>query len=138
MKNLLLTLFALLITLSVFSQRKSESYYRDLFAEKIGGITEFRLSDRTRVDILNYRYAIEADFSEKWAESIGQSLHYSNMTEKKAGILLIVDLENDERFITRLVNVSNKYNITVWILDYNTENIFLIENKYSYELIEFN
>ncbi len=53
------------------------------------GQIEYRLSDKTRVDCLTDTHAIEYDFQHKWAEAIGQSLHYSLMTGKKAGITLI-------------------------------------------------
>ena len=41
------------------------------------------------------KHAIEFDFAEKWAESIGQALHYSFMTGKRAKVVLI--LENPEK-----------------------------------------
>jgi hypothetical protein len=58
------------------------------------GKIEVRLSDRTRVDCLTERYAIEYDFTHKWAEAIGQALHYSLMTGKRAGIVLIGSQED--------------------------------------------
>ena len=44
------------------------------------GVTEYRLPDRTRVDCLLEDYAVEYDFGRKWAEAIGQSLHYGRMS----------------------------------------------------------
>jgi len=50
-----------------------------------GGAVEHRLHDGTRVDILTATHAIEADWSHKWAEAVGQSLYYSLITGKKPG-----------------------------------------------------
>jgi hypothetical protein len=41
------------------------------------------------VDCLTDECVIEFDFSNKWAEAIGQSLYYANQTGKKADIFLI-------------------------------------------------
>ena len=57
--------------------------------QSCNGRVEVRLSDRTRVDCLTDEYAIEYDFTHKWAEAIGQALHYSLMTGKSARIVLI-------------------------------------------------
>jgi hypothetical protein len=42
-----------------------------------------------RVDCLNRDYAIEVDRSAKWAEALGQALLYSEVTNKKLGIILV-------------------------------------------------
>ena len=47
----------------------------------------------------------EVDFAGKWAEAIGQSLHYSRMTGKRAGILLIMLAPKDQKYLERLLNV---------------------------------
>lgn len=36
---------------------------------------EYVLPDRTRVDCLTDEYAIEIEFAENWAESIGQAMY---------------------------------------------------------------
>lgn len=43
----------------------------------------------SRADCLSSTHAIEVDFSKKWAEAIGQSLHYANELGRKAGIVLV-------------------------------------------------
>ena len=68
-----------------------EKEYQECWCSEAGGITEFVLSDRTRVDCLTNEYAIEFDFADKWAEAIGQSLYYAEMTGKKPGIAPIVE-----------------------------------------------
>ena len=113
------------LTLGICSQaqlfKQRESYYQKKFAEIIKGQTEFVLTDQARVDIITDTFAIEVDFAEKWAESIGQSLYYSEMTGKRAGVLLIVNGRRDERYVKRLMTVAYKKDITVWIIDYTND-----------------
>jgi len=82
------------------------------------GDIEHVLSDRTRVDCLNDRYAIEFDFDYKWAEAIGQSLYYASVTGKKAGIVLILRNQQDNRYLKRLNQTvdSNKLPIKIWFV----------------------
>ena len=85
-----------------------------------GGIIEHYLPDKTRVDCLTESHAIEYDYGRKWAEAIGQSLHYAAMTGKEAGIVIIYKGEKDDRYITRMNKVISRYSlpIKVWIVDY--------------------
>ena len=73
----------------------SESSYQHAWCSAHNGIEEFENSDKTRVDCLTDTHAIEFDFADKWAESVGQALHYSYMTGKRAKVVLI--LENPEK-----------------------------------------
>ena len=91
-----------------------EVYYQKAFCKKINGITEYILVDRTRVDCLTATHAIEVEFASKWAESIGQSLHYSLMTNKKAGVYLIIESEKDLKYLRRLENVGALHDIKIW------------------------
>ena len=92
-----------------------EKHYQTLLCNELDGEMEYVLKDRTRVDCLTDEYAIEVDFAKKWAESIGQSLFYADMTGRKAAIALIVG-EKDEKFLKRLKRVSSKFDIKVYIL----------------------
>jgi hypothetical protein len=47
-------------------------------------------------------HAIEFDFGSGWAESIGQGLHYSALSKKKAGIVLILEIMKDRKYWIRL------------------------------------
>ena len=62
----------------------SESSYQHAWCKKHCGIEEYENSDLTRVDCLTKTHAVEFDFANKWAESIGQALHYQYMTGKKS------------------------------------------------------
>ena len=98
--------------------KKYERDYQKIFCKNLNGKIEYRLIDKTRVDCLTKEYAIELDFGHKWAESIGQSLYYSYMTNKKAGIGIIVNtnLISDKRYLKRLYKVTNILGIKVWII----------------------
>lgn len=96
---------------------QKERYYQDIFAEAIRGKTEVVLSDGARVDIVTDTFAIEVDFAYKWAESIGQSMYYSEMLNKKTGVLLIMRNDKDDRYLNRLMKIAIKYSITVWVIN---------------------
>lgn len=53
------------------------------------------MPDGTRCDIVTDTHAIEVDFADKWGEAIGQSLNYAFQSNKRAGILLILEKESD-------------------------------------------
>lgn len=82
---------------------------------------EVVLSDRTRCDCLTESHAIEFDFGNKWAEAIGQSLHYSLQTGKRAGIVLILERKKDYKYWIRLVLVIEHFNlpIDIWVIKEN-------------------
>jgi hypothetical protein len=77
---------------------------------------EYRLFDRTRVDCLTDNYAIEVDFAKKWAEGIGQSLYYADVTGKIPAVGLIVG-KKDKRFLKRINRIAKKYNIKVFVIN---------------------
>jgi hypothetical protein len=99
--------------------KKYERDYQKIFCKNLNGKIEYRLIDRSRIDCLTSEYAIEIDYGKKWAEAIGQSLYYSYMTNRKAGIGIIVDLKSksDSRYLKRLYEVTKKLNIKVFIIN---------------------
>lgn len=115
MKRLLLLMFVCL-SVSIFAQTYEKDYQK-AFADSLNAQTEIRLVDGTRVDVLTDIYAIEVDWSKKWAESIGQSLYYAKLTSKRAGVVLIVtDPVSDEKYIQRLMRIACSYDIKVWLI----------------------
>lgn len=114
-----LILIAVLITLptastSTAAHLHSEKFYQEQWCNEHSGVMEHRLGDRTRVDCLTDEYAIEFDFAAKWAESVGQSLYYALMTGKRPGVVLIMECDDDDRFLARLNALAGRYNIKVW------------------------
>lgn len=81
------------------------------------GAIEYRLPDATRVDCLLDDYAVEADWAHKWAEAIGQALYYADQTHRKPGILLIVKLPDDLRYLERLLAATGDLPIRIWLME---------------------
>lgn len=80
---------------------------------------EVRMGSGARCDCLTDTHAIEFDFANKWAEAIGQSLHYAAQTGKLPGIVLIIeDEKKDTEKYKRLVETIEFWNlpIDVWIM----------------------
>ena len=107
-------LLVLLIPISLASHQKNERYYQNIWCRENKGITEYILPDKTRVDCLTKDYAVEFDFASKWAESVGQSLYYANITKKKPAIVLIMESNSDEKYFQRANKLSQLYNITLY------------------------
>ena len=114
----------ILLSTSIISAKHlhKEKVYQEHFCKQLKGITEYRLKDMTRVDCLSDEYAIEVDFAQKWAESIGQSLYYASQTSRKPAVLLIMeDDKKDLKYLHRLENVSQKHKIDIWIINQRFE-----------------
>lgn len=80
-----------------------ESVYQQIWCVKRGGVMEYELPDKTRVDCLTDKYAVELDFAPKWAECIGQALYYGKMTGKQPACVLIMERgEKDFKYLRRL------------------------------------
>jgi len=95
-----------------------EKVYQEHFCKILGGVTEYSLQDKTRVDCLIDDYAIEVDFAQKWAESIGQSLYYAQQTSRKPAVLLIMEnQEKDIKYLRRLQSVSQTHKIDIWSIN---------------------
>jgi len=112
-------------TITSTQTAKNQAYYQAIAAKQLGGETEVTMSDRTRCDIVTKTHAIEVDFKKKWGEAIGQSLNYAFQTEKRAGIVLIVENKNDLKELIRLRSLIRHYvlPIDLWMMDSRTDNI---------------
>ena len=100
-------------------KQTSEKVIIEKWCRKNQGISEFRTKDGTYVDCLTDIYALEAEFDDNWKESIGQSLHYAESTDKKAAILLIKRKKSKKDYHDLLKRVIDKYNlpITIFLID---------------------
>ena len=97
------------------TKKHHEKYYQTQLCNELDGVMEQSLLDRTRVDCLTDEYAIEVDFAKKWAESVGQSLYYAEMTQKKPAVGIIVrDNKQDRRHLKRLEVLAKKYHIKIF------------------------
>ena len=106
-------------------RKKNERYYQEKWCSEKGGTAEVKLEDDTRVDcianIAEFDYAIEFDWAKKYAESIGQSLHYGIQTGHRAGIVLILQSPDEYKYVLRVGSIIEHYHlpITLWfIADY--------------------
>jgi len=114
--KLLIILLLILATPAYSAHLHKEKEYQAAWCSKAGGVTEYRLDDGTRVDCLTDEYAIEFDFAQKWAESIGQALYYAEQTGRKPGVVLILEQAGDDRFLQRLNSVADRSQIKVWTM----------------------
>jgi hypothetical protein len=96
--------------------KRDEKYYQTKMCNEFGGKVEYILFDKARVDCLTDEYAIEVDFAKKWAEGIGQTLYYAQVTGKKPAIGLIVG-SDDEKYLKRVRTVADKFDIKIIILE---------------------
>ena len=74
------------------------------------GHIEYTLADKTRVDCLTTTHAYEYDYAEKWAESVGQALHYAHMTDRIAGVVLIKK-RGEGRYVKRVREIIRHYGL---------------------------
>jgi hypothetical protein len=97
-----------------------EKWYQERWCREQGGQIEVVLPDRTRCDCLIDNYAIEFDFGSNWAEAIGQSIYYSLQTQKKAGIVLILETVKDRKYWIRLNTTIQHFNLSIdtWAVGY--------------------
>jgi len=92
-----------------------EKHYQEHWCKDHGGVTEYVLVDKSRVDCLTDTHAIEVEFAPKWKEAVGQALYYSIKTNRKPGIVVISENpESDAKHIKRLRTVTEKYGIELF------------------------
>lgn len=73
--------------------QSEEDYQRKLC---FGMLINRHLPTGVEVDCISDTHAIEVDFSNKWAEAIGQSLHYASALGRRPGIILICKAKTQE------------------------------------------
>jgi len=75
-----------------------EKVYQEAWCGYMGGTTEVRFDDDTRVDCLLRHYAVEVEFANKNLYAPGQAGHYARMSGLKAGIMLILEKKSDVKY----------------------------------------
>ena len=117
LKSALTILFLVSIIGSLQAERLNhESHYQQIAAEKYNGETEVIMPDGTRCDIVTETHAIEVDFADKWGEAIGQSLNYAFQSNKRAGILLILEKKTDEKHLIRVNSIVQHFELPIDVL----------------------
>ena len=105
----------------------SEEEYTSYLQSRIGGKQEVTLSDRTRCDLLTHDHAFEVERARRWAQAIGQSLHYAHMTGRQPAIALLVDSEDNGRYFRRIVGVINEFDLPIFLMLIDIEFLRLSE-----------
>ena len=106
--------------------KHNEASYQRAWCSANGGIEEYQNKDYTRVDCLTNTHAVEFDFANKWAESIGQAVHYGIMTGKKPKVVLILDSPKTQMvYYKRIKAIGKKYQIDT---EYVTDEILNINS----------
>ena len=90
-----------------------EASVNNQWCNYMNGISEYRTSYGTYVDCLTDNYAIETEVDYNWKEAIGQSLHYAESTNKKAGILFIKRAESKKDYFNEMLRVIEKYQLPI-------------------------
>jgi hypothetical protein len=90
-----------------------EKWYQQKWCKAHRGQIEVVLPDGTRCDCVTDTHAIEFDFGNNWAEAIGQSAYYSLQTDKKAGIVLILETMRDRKYWIRLNTTIEHFNLPI-------------------------
>jgi hypothetical protein len=98
----------------LFAKREHpEKWYQERWCWEQGGQVEVVLPDKTRCDCVTDTHAIEFDFGNGWAAAIGQSAYYSLQTEKKAGIVPILETIKDRKYWIRLNSTIQHFNLPI-------------------------
>jgi hypothetical protein len=92
----------MLLLLSAPAWARSEKSYQNEYCAKWGGVVEVRLEDKTRVDCITDKYAIEFGFAGHF-EDLDQALHYARLTGKTPAVAWIIRSEKDQAYLDRLI-----------------------------------
>jgi len=94
-------------------------YRQERWCEEHGGQARTVLADQTRIDCLTATHAIKFEAGSDWDRAIGQVLFYGLKTNKKLGILLILETEEDQNNWQKMNSVIKNFQLPVqaWKLD---------------------
>ena len=113
---LLISTTSLFLCSANYPQDHTEAYWSNVIHAEIGGVQEYILEDRTRVDLLLPNRAAEIDFQTKWAEGIGQALYYGKRTNRPPLVILLAKNDNWKRYYDRVQFCG----IECWVYDTRT------------------
>jgi hypothetical protein len=106
MKKIILAVIFSALAMPALAQRAQvEDYYSEIWCTENGGTQEVYTDAGTRADCVFNDLVVEVDFDTKWAEGLGQALHYSVEFDRPGAVLLIVQNHNGDdrqRYIDRL------------------------------------
>lgn len=102
-----------------------ESDYTKMVKNHFNGISHCKLDCGLIPDVITAKYAIEVDYTHKWAESIGQSLLYAKVTNRKPLIVFIYDKLRDYKQLDLVLSLLRQLAIRVYVI-----------NKYDFSIEE--
>ena len=109
-----MTLFLLLFaSLASAKNLHFEKFYQERWCKANGGETEVVLPDKTRLDCENKTHAVEVEFAQNWHGAIGQALWYAAQTGKRAGIVLILEKDGDDKYWIKLNVLISMYGLPI-------------------------
>jgi hypothetical protein len=119
-KKCLITIILLAISITAHAENHQhlEKWYQKRWCAENKGQMEVVMPDRTRCDCVTDTHAIEFDFAKKWREALAQSLDYGMRSNKRPGIVLILENQDDLRYWIRLNSIIEHYKlpITTWMI----------------------
>ena len=111
-----LCFFLLLLCTCVRAQ--TEAAYIRALADHLDARTEVAVTSG-RVDLVTAVHAIEVERAPKWKNSIGQALWYSLQTNKRPGIVLLIERPADRKYAIQLgaalLHGGLEHDIDVWL-----------------------
>lgn len=114
MQKLVLLLSLLVAVPGEAGRLHPEAYYQKNVCRDMNGVEEVVMESGARCDCLTATHAVEFDFANKWAEAIGQALHYSAQTGKRGGIVLIMENpKRDRKYLERLSSTVKAHGLAV-------------------------
>lgn len=129
---ILILIITLIFTITpVWAKRlHPEAEYQKAWCAKKGGITEYKLNDKTRVDCLLPDMAVEFDFANKWAECIGQAIYYGRQTNRQAACVLIMENGGkDLKYLKRLRRAAYRKGVNLRTFTMKPEQLYTIPVK---------
>lgn len=107
--------FSTFVDIDAFAEKHKmlEKDYQKIWCAENLGKTEIKMPDGTRCDCITNTNAIEFDFAYKWYEATGQALWYSYQTNKRGGIVLILEAKEDKEYWIKLNSMVMFFNLPI-------------------------
>jgi len=105
--------FGILAVLAAHPPQTQPVHEADFVAAWCYGSTEVWMPSGARADCVTDEYVVEADWSSKWAEAIGQSLLYGAETGKTPAVLLLMNRKQSLKHLERLQTAITYYNLPI-------------------------
>ena len=100
-----------------------ESVYQGYWCNNHGGILEYELKDKSRVDCMLPNMAVEFDFASKKDECLGQALRYAAYTNKTPACVLILEKKKDLKYYNQLQYTIKKLGLNVCLFSITPDDL---------------